>query len=55
MKLVVISKVDLDTLEEWVKRRFESVQDKGKSPNVHGAKAIGDDLLGVSPVRFLAA
>lgn len=50
MKLVVIGRQDLDTLEGWVKRSFEPVQNKGKSSVVHDAKAIGDELLGVSSV-----
>lgn len=48
MKLVVLGKEDLDTLEGWVRERFEKVEYKGKEKVMYSDKVFEEGQMGVS-------
>jgi insulysin len=48
MKLVVLGKEDLDTLEGWVRERFEKVEHKGKEKVMYSDKVFEEGEMGVS-------
>ena len=53
MKLVVLGKESLDTLEGWVRERFEKVPYKGKEKVMYSDKVFEEEQMGVSCVSFL--
>jgi insulysin len=51
MKLVVLGKDSLDTLEGWVRERFERVPYKGKEKVTYSDKIFEPEQMGVSDAR----
>jgi insulysin len=53
MKLVVLGKESLDTLEKWIRDRFEKVPNKGKGVVMYQEEVFEPEQMGVS--RLLQA
>jgi insulysin len=54
MKLVVLGREDLDTLESWVRERFEAVpvRTEGEPGLVYSERVLEQEQMGVSAFRF---